>query len=38
MKIKLREAVVEKQTKKKTTGPEHTGISLLLGFKSRRRR
>lgn len=37
MKIELGEAGVEKQTKKKVSaGPEHIGISLLLGLKSRR--
>lgn len=39
MKIELGEAGVEKQRKKKkSTGLEHTGINLLLGLKSRRRR
>lgn len=40
MKIELGEAGVEKQThpQNKSTGPEHRGISFLLGLKSRRRR
>lgn len=38
MKTELREAGVEKQRlkKKKITCPEHMGINLLLGLKSRR--